>query len=39
MPKFDITLISPERAKAMLTEYKEQRKNSVLAAISCRITN
>ena len=29
MPKFDITLISPERAKAMLTEYKEQRKNSV----------
>lgn len=29
MPKFNITLISPKRAKAMLTEYKEQRKNSV----------
>jgi len=29
MSKFDITLITADRAKGMLTEYKEQRKNSV----------
>lgn len=29
MSKFNITLINAERAKAMLTEYKEQRKNSI----------
>ncbi|ETY72980.1 hypothetical protein [Lactiplantibacillus fabifermentans] len=29
MSKFDISLITADRAKAMLTEYKEQRKNSV----------
>ncbi|MFD1421457.1 hypothetical protein [Lactiplantibacillus songbeiensis] len=29
MSKFNISLVSADRAKAMLTEYKEQRKNSV----------
>ncbi|CAJ1230207.1 hypothetical protein [Lactiplantibacillus xiangfangensis] len=29
MSKFDITLITADRAKGMLTEYKDQRKNSV----------
>jgi len=29
MSKFNISLISADRAKAMLTEYKEQRKNSI----------
>ncbi|MFB9768936.1 hypothetical protein [Lactiplantibacillus modestisalitolerans] len=29
MPKFNITLITAEQAKQMLTEYKEQRRNSV----------
>jgi len=29
MSKFNITLINADRAKAMLTEYKEQRKNSI----------
>ncbi|MFC6181816.1 hypothetical protein [Lactiplantibacillus daowaiensis] len=29
MSNFNIKLINAERAKAMLTEYKEQRKNSI----------
>jgi len=29
MSKFDIKLITADRAKGMLTEYKDQRKNSV----------
>lgn len=29
MSKFDISLITADRAKGMLTEYKEQRKNSI----------